>query len=123
MYELKMLILFIRSKFCCNFNVSNTKLTHMLNILDKFSMSVTGTNGFLTHSFCHLFWDLLRCQQMRSRSLHTSGSNAKREARLIPLIWLVRCLPGCWSFGSWGDQQWPVVCGLAQCYERLAPVL
>jgi len=38
MYELEMLILLIRSKLCYNFNVSNTELTHMLNILDKFSM-------------------------------------------------------------------------------------
>jgi len=33
--------IFIQNKLCCNFNVSNTKLTHMLNILDKFNMDVT----------------------------------------------------------------------------------
>ena len=31
----------LSAKIDCNFNVFSTKLTHMLNILDKFSMSVT----------------------------------------------------------------------------------
>jgi len=34
-------VIFIRLKLCCNFNVSSTKLMHMLDILDKFSMGVT----------------------------------------------------------------------------------
>lgn len=42
-----------------------------------------GTIGRLTLRFCHLFRDHLRGQQMRSISLHTSGSSTKREARLI----------------------------------------
>jgi len=41
MYELVLMYIFIRSKLCCKFNVSSAKLTHMLNIQDKFSMSVT----------------------------------------------------------------------------------
>jgi len=39
--ELIFVYTFIWSKLCCNFNVSSTKLTHMLNILDTFSMGVT----------------------------------------------------------------------------------
>jgi len=38
--ELVMKNVVIQNKFCCNFNISNTKLMHMLNILDKFSMGV-----------------------------------------------------------------------------------
>jgi hypothetical protein len=49
MYELILMYVFIWSKLCCNFNVSSTKLTHMLNILDKFSMGVTfGIRAWLT---------------------------------------------------------------------------
>jgi len=33
--------LFIRSFYVVNFNVSSTKIMHMLNFLDTFSMSVT----------------------------------------------------------------------------------
>jgi hypothetical protein len=35
--------LFIRSFYVVNFNVSNTKLMHMLNFLDMFSVGVTIT--------------------------------------------------------------------------------
>jgi len=47
-----------------------------------------GTDRCLTLRFCDLFRDMLRDQQMRSRSLHTSSST-RREARLIPMIRLV----------------------------------
>ena len=33
--------LFIRSLYVVNFNVSSTKIIHMLNFLDTFSMGVT----------------------------------------------------------------------------------
>jgi len=35
MYEPVLMYIFIQSKLCCNFNVSSTKLTHILNILDS----------------------------------------------------------------------------------------
>jgi len=38
MYKLVLMYIFIWPELCYNFNVSSTKLTHMLNILDKFSM-------------------------------------------------------------------------------------
>lgn len=52
-----------------------------------------GTLGILILIFCHIFWDLLWSQQMMSRSLHTSGSSTRREARLIHMIWLVALFP------------------------------
>jgi len=42
MYERELMyMLFIRSFYVVNFNVSSTKLMHMLNFLDTFSMGVT----------------------------------------------------------------------------------
>jgi hypothetical protein len=40
-YELVLMYIFIRSKLCCDFNISSAKLTHMLNILNKFSTGIT----------------------------------------------------------------------------------
>ena len=74
-----------------------------------------GTNMRLTLRFYHLFWDLLRGQQMRSRSLHTRGSSTRREARLILMIWLVVLFARMkitWIKRGW---KWAVVCGIVPC--------
>jgi len=52
-----------------------------------------GTVQCLTLRFCHFFQEIFPSQQMKSRSLHSSGSGTRREARLIPMTWLVSLLP------------------------------
>ena len=52
-----------------------------------------GTLRCLTLRFCHLFQNIFRGQQMKSRSLHSSGSDTRQEARMIPMTWLVPLLP------------------------------
>jgi len=94
-------------------NIPDQRVYECRTLGQKLGYDNYGTIACLTLWFCHFFQEIFRGQLMRSRSLHNSGSSTRREARLIPIRWLVAMLPMLMS--NWVRRWWALSNGLRPC--------